>query len=182
MTPYNHINQLVQQVQAGDRQAFRELYNLHAKQMLNAARRIVSNDELAKDVTQDAFVRAFVNIQKLKDGATFSGWLKRIVINRSLESLKKRSFEDIENETLEGFENEEELVWWKSIPFQVIEREILNLPEKCRIILSLFALEGLTHKEIAMHLKISESTSKSQYQYALGKMKSVLIKMKEYEI
>lgn len=180
MNQFSHIDYLVTQVQGGDKRAFKELYSLHAKAMLNTAFRIVRDDALAEDAVQNAFVSAFVNIKKLKDGSSFSGWLKRIVINQSIQLEKLKIFQPIDQ--IEGRADESEEEWWKEIPFSCIEKEILNLPDRSRIVLSLYALEGLTHLEIAEYLGISNSTSKSQYQYALKRLKSALKKMKQYEI
>lgn len=180
MNRINHIDNLVAQVQGGDKRAFKELYALHAKSMINSAFRIVRDDALAEDAVQNSFIKAFLNIKKLKDRSSFSGWLKRIVINQAIELSKLKRFQPIEQVEME--EDVSATEWWKEIPFSHIEKEILNLPNKARVVLSLYIFEGLTHLEIAEYLEISNSTSKSQYQYALKRLKAALKKMKQYEI
>lgn len=181
MKNYQDIIRLVEELRQGNKMAFRRLYDLHAKQMLNSSMRLVNNRQIAKDILQDSFVKAFLKIDDLKDPATFSAWLKRIVINHSLEylRLKPHLTESLEQDFVE---QDEDIDWYKKIPFTEIERAILALPDKCRIVLSMYSLEGLTHKEIGDYLEVSESTSKSQYQYALRLLKKSLSKMKQHEV
>lgn len=126
----------------------------------------MTNDtEMAKDLLQEAFVKAFKKVSELDEPKAFGGWLKRIVVNTGLEHLSKKRyvFEEIENhaEELEG-ELEDGLV----IESEEIHEAIKELPHGCRTVLCLFLLEGYKHSEISDELGISESTSKTQYHHA----------------
>lgn len=182
MKDNQHIVQLVEQVRAGDQQAFRRLYDLHAKQMLNSCMRILADQSMAKDALQDAFVKAYLNIANLKDARTFSSWLKRIVINRSLELLRARTkrLEALpDQDVIEEVEDEQ---WYERVSHQQLEAAILDLPDRARIILSMYSFEGLTHQEIGSYLGLSSSTSKSQYRYGLRLLNKKLCKIREHEI
>ncbi|GAB4486983.1 MAG: hypothetical protein OHK0045_06860 [Raineya sp.] len=97
---YTDINQqLVDECRQGSRKAQYMLYKLYAKAMFGTAMRILNNEAEAEDVLQEAFLDAFQKIEGFKGEATFGSWLKRIVINKSLNMLKKRKleFKDIES-------------------------------------------------------------------------------------
>lgn len=179
---YDHITSLVKRVQRDDKDAFKELFQLFSKALLNTAFRIVKDKDLAHDVLQEAFLKAYTNIKKLKKVETFPYWIKRITINQAMIYVKK--MESTEELALLEISSEKELEekWYLSLPFSEIEKAIINLPQKCRIIFSLYVIEGLRHKEIAEFLKVSVSTSKSQYAYGLKLVKVELLKRKPHEI
>jgi RNA polymerase sigma-70 factor (ECF subfamily) len=142
--------------------------------MYNTCLRICGNAELAKDIFQDAFIRAIDNIRHLKDNNSFGGWLKRIVINECIkQNEKERRFTEFETDSedlAEGNAN-----WLSLIDLAMVQREISNLPDGCRQVFVLYAVEDYSHKEIAELLGISLSTSKSQYQRARKLLKEKLI-------
>lgn len=142
--------------------------------MYAVCNRIVSNRFDAEEVLQDAFITAFTDIKKLKSSAAFGSWLKRIVVSKSINFLRSK-----------------EKIYWESLPIgltepipdespiyqiekEIIEKEISMLPEGCRIIFVLHLIESYKHQEIANMLKISVSTSKSQYQRAKSLLKERL--------
>ncbi len=143
------------------------LYESFSKEMMAASHRITSNRRDSEDILQEAFLTSFQKIAQLKEDDKYGSWLKQIVINSSLKSVRsKRSFASLVE--VEHIEYEEEKSnWYEGISFDVIKKALLNLPDGCREIFSLYALEGYKHKEIAAALDISVSTSKSQYRYAL---------------
>jgi len=175
LTSANYIQELVTRVKQQDLLAMKMLYEQLAKEMLTTSFRITKNLEDSEDILQEAFLKSFQDINSLKEPAKYVGWLKRIVINKSLNSIKKKiRFDTIENipEPLE----EDDSSWYEDISFEKIRVHIQKLPEGSRQIFSLYLLEGYKHKEIAEILNISISTSKSQYQYALKLLKEMLSK------
>jgi len=133
-----------------------------------------SDTELSKDILQDAFINAFRNLAQLKDDNLFGGWLKRIVINECLRQMKqsKRVTDFAES----SFEIPvEEGGWFEDIDISVVNEEIKKLPDGCRQVFVLYALEDYSHKEVANTLQISESTSKSQYQRARALLRERLL-------
>lgn len=132
----------------------------------------------AEDVLQDSFVKALTELHKLKDENAFGGWLKRIVINRSIDKIRNKKFKFLSIETIHELKMEipEELD--ESVDPEIVHHLIKKLPDGAREILVLRALEGFKHAEIAEKLRISESTAKTQFFRA----KQLLAKMiKEME-
>ena len=172
--------QLVERCRSNDSAAQFELYKRYSKAMYNISLRMLGNSDDAQDVLQDAFVAAFQNLQQFTGKATFGAWLKRIVINRCLDFLKKKRLPIVEIENIsykiseKPVEKEKEFTLYGIHPKQV-HNEIKNLPKGCRVILNLYLLEGYDHKEIAQILEISESTSKSQYARAKKLLKERLL-------
>ncbi len=134
--------------------------------MFNICMRMTGNRSNAEDILQDAFIIAFRSLHQLKDSAQFGGWLKRIVVNECIRYAKKNiswnEWEDERNNQLA----EEGTEWWKTVNFEIIHNEIKALPDGCRQVFNLYVVEDYSHKEIAEHMGISESTSKSQYHRA----------------
>jgi RNA polymerase sigma factor (sigma-70 family) len=168
---------LVQRFKQGDEKAFAELYALYAKAMLNAAFRILNNVEEAEEVLQDSFLSVHEHIGTYDKKYTFGAWLKRIVINRSLNVLKKKkvilvSLEE-QNVQIEDPIDDAHVDY----DVNVVRNCIRELPDGYRTIFTLFLFEKYSHKEIAGLLNISEGTSKSQYNRAKKKLVE-LIKQK----
>jgi len=134
--------------------------------MYNTCVRIVVNQFDAEDILQESFVSAFKSLESFKGESSFGAWLKRIVINKSLNALrqKKYSFTDLDNLQVAQEELDDDEI--PEVAPEAIHEAIKTLPEKARVVLNLYLLEGYMHKEIAEMLEISESTSKSQYQRA----------------
>ena len=171
---------LVDRSQKGDRQAQNELYKLYVGAMYNICRRMMGNDEDAKDVLQEAFIDAFVNIKKLKQAKLFSAWLKRIVINHCINALKKKRIEA--NPFAEGFDvpdvsEDDHHGGVMQMEAKKIMKAIDKISDGCKIVLNLYLFEGYDHKEIAQILSITESTSKAQYSKAKKKIRKVLVEM-----
>lgn len=166
---------IVDRCRAGDSKAQYELYHLYAKAMFNIAMRIVDHAGDAEDILQESFLEAFGKIGDFRADGTFGGWLKRIVINRSVNSIRRRRLQLFD--TIPGadqlvadvYEYEEQQ--WE---VQQVHRAIMNLPDGYRVVLSLYLLEGYDHSEIAEILNITESTSRSQYNRAKAKVREQL--------
>ncbi|MBY0244438.1 MAG: sigma-70 family RNA polymerase sigma factor [Sphingobacteriaceae bacterium] len=168
---------LVHQCKTGNRKAQFELYKLYAKAMYNVAFRILNYEEEAEDVLQESFLEVFNRINDFREETTFGLWLKQIVINKSINYLRKRKLDLISTDGLDI--PEEENTDESEIEFQVekIRQAIAQLPDGYRVVLSLYLLEGYDHEEISHVLKISESTSRTQYMRAKKKLLEIL-KMK----
>lgn len=157
----------------GDRFAQMQLYNLYYKAMYNSALRIVKNTFEAEDLMQEAFLKAFEELDQLNDLGMFSSWLKRIVVNKSINSLKQQN-------TYQGFVDALEPETASEpydLPYTVAEvkKAMSKLPDGSRLVLSLYLFEGYDHEEIGEILSISSSTSRSQYNRGRNKLKQLLI-------
>ncbi|MCB0430974.1 MAG: sigma-70 family RNA polymerase sigma factor [Flavobacteriales bacterium] len=173
-----HIHSdLVARCKKGDRRAQRELYESYATAMFNVAMRILNNREEAEDVLQEAFVDVFTKIHTYREEATIGAWIRRIVLNRALNVVRKKkmNWADLDEErTLVADEEENAERSDKPEPEQV-HAAIKQLPEGYRVVLSLYLIEGLSHKQIAEELKITESTSKSQFNRAKARLRKDLM-------
>lgn len=164
---------LVGRCRNGDNKAQHELYRLYSKAMYNICMRMLNHVGEAEDALQEAFLQAFRKLGSLRSDETFGPWLKRIVVNRCVNTLKKRKLylvdelPDTEHET----QSEEEDY---SYEIKLIHEAIQQLPDGYRIVLTLYLLEGYDHTEISEILGITEGTSKSQYNRAKEKLKTLL--------
>ena len=155
----------------GDQKAQFQIYKLYYKAMYNTSLRIVNNTMEAEDIMQESFLSAFEKIGTYSGTVSFGAWLKKIVQNRSLDFIGKKSkiiYEDIEScngiEDIfieSSFHNEE-----PDPLIKMIMEIIKHLPERYRNILSLYLFEGYDHEEIAEILSIPGSTSRSSYSRA----------------
>ena len=144
------------------------LYDKYAPKMYGIALRYAHEQEEAKDILQDGFIKVFQNLNKYKGTGAFEGWLRRIFVNTAIEHYRKK------NNTYEIQDTHEESVTDREISAldKMAAADILNmvkeLPNGYRTVFNLFAIEGYTHKEIAEMLDINEGTSKSQYARVKG--------------
>ncbi len=174
---------LLELCKAGNEKAQFRLYNLYAKAMYNICFRMMNNREEAEDMLQEAFAETFQKLNTFRYESTFGAWIKRIVVNKCINRLKKKKVElELEENIHDNREEEEEeYVDFENIKLNVknVYNEIEKLPAGYRIIFSLYILEGYDHKEIAQILGISVSTSKTQYYRAKLKIKEQLIERNE---
>ena len=157
---YPNIHQeYIDRCRIGDQKAQFEIYRLYYKSMYNTSLRIVRNPWEAEDIMQESFLSAFEKIDSYSGTVSFGAWLKKIVINRSLDALGKRKaiFEDIESHIGIRDDSPDSSLREEEIDVRVFEvKDAINkLPDGYRIILSLYLLEGYDHDEIAEILKIS---------------------------
>lgn len=173
---------LIEKARKNDRSAQFELYRLYSKAMLNVSFRIVSDRDEAEDVLQESFVSAFRNLGKYRGDASFGSWLKRIVVNNSINAVKKRKLDFVDVDDLkEGVEPEEEVIGDVDLDVGKVKEAVDLLPKGFKMVLSLYLLEGYDHKEIGQIMGISESTSKSQFNRAKKKLKTILKDIYSYE-
>ena len=156
----------------GDRQAQGELYKMYASSMFGVCLRYSHNREDAEDVLHEAFVKVFSNIGLYRGQGSFEGWIRRIMVNASIDHYRSRlkhqfvNIDDINigNEDTGNEINEDNILGdndGRPGP-QDIMNLIQKLPDGYRMVLNLFVLEKHNHKEISEMLGISESGSKSQ--------------------
>jgi RNA polymerase sigma factor (sigma-70 family) len=144
--------------------------------MFNTSLRIVNDTAEAEDIMQESFLDAFRHMQEYSGDGSFGSWLKRIVVNRSLDYLRKLKdtvpLDEMEYDIAENPSEKGE----EDIQYQVAEvrRAISMLPEDYRVVLSLFLLEGYDHEEISQILNISNQLSRTRYSRARQKLLGLL--------
>jgi RNA polymerase sigma factor (sigma-70 family) len=145
-----------------------ELYEHFVKQMLLVCLRYTKNKMEAEDILQEGFVKVFQKIADFRRECPLEQWIKQIMINTALKHLRKQILVFPE-EDVTVFEREQgEVTPLDLFSLQELLAMIHSLAPGYRAVFNLFAIEGYSHKEIAVLLKISEGTSKSQYARAKG--------------
>ncbi|MBK0371218.1 RNA polymerase sigma factor [Flavobacterium agrisoli] len=170
----DNLNLLINKCLQNDRGAQLELYQLFAPMLYGICLKYMKNEDDAKDVFQEAFVIVFQKMHQYKFEGSFEGWLKRIFINKLIETLKKKQKDyflldivDFEEKIQEEIPIEE-----PSIPQEKLLEYIRELPDQYRMVFNLYVFEKFKHREIAQMLDINEGTSKSN----LNRAKSILQK------
>ncbi len=165
---------IIEASKAGDSRAQYKLYKLYSKAMYNVCMRMMNNREDAEDMLQDAFSEAFLKLETFRFEATFGAWLKRIVVNKCINNLKRRNPEISTVDDLSFYDKEEVDFEDNELDVKRIHRAIEKLPDGYRVIFSLYLLEGYDHGEISKIMGITESTSKTQLHRAKSKLKELL--------
>lgn len=171
---YTHKN-LVENSKLGDRNSQYQLYELYVDAMYNIAMRMVKIKEDAEDVVQDSFVEAFKNLNSFRYESTFGSWLKRIVINKSINHLKLKKIAVVPIDAhMYRMKSEEPEDISKALEIEKVKKGIRLLPSGYQQIINLYLIEGYDHIEIGEILDISTSTSKSQYHRAKKKLIQII--------
>lgn len=171
---YINIHQdLLDRCMEGDKKAQFEIYRLYYKSMYNSSLRIVGIPEEAEDIMQESFLTAFRKLKTYSGDVSFGAWLKKIVINRSLDALRKRKvlFEELHAELPVVNEPEPEV---ESITVDEVKSAINSLSDGYRTILSLILLEGYDHEEVSEILGIKNVTSRTQFSRARQRLREIL--------
>ncbi len=161
---------LIERSKLGDRKVQYKLYSLYVDAMFNVSIRIVKIKEDAEDVVQDSFIDAFKNLETFKYESTFGSWLKRIVINKSINYLKVKRIPIVAMEDYDYVAQQPVEIKENQLDINKIKKGIQALPEGYQTIINLYLIEGYDHVEIGEILEISVSTSKSQYHRAKKKL------------
>jgi len=172
----NIHEELILRCRAGDQEAHFKLYKLYSRAMYNVGYRITGNEADAEDVLQEAFISAFRNLESYRGDASFGSWIKKIVINKAINQLKKRKMELMpDNEDFDVPAEDAEEAYLPQLSVEKVKGAIQQLPDGYRSVLSLYLLEGYDHQEIGEIMGITESTSKSQLNRAKNKLKELLL-------
>lgn len=176
---YKNIHQqLIDDCKNGNTQAQFEIYKLYYKAMYNTSLRLVNNSAEAEDIMQEAFLSAFKKIDNYKEEVSFGAWLKKIVVNRSLDYLKKRK---IQQETIDerafNIKDNNEITSDADIVAQEvaeIKQAIALLPENYRTLITLHLIEGYDYDEISEILDMSNAAIRTGYSRARAKLQNII--------
>ncbi|HPG33024.1 MAG: sigma-70 family RNA polymerase sigma factor [Lentimicrobiaceae bacterium] len=158
--------QLLKDCLNGNVHAQKRLYEMYSRKMFGVCLRYAADPGMAEDFLQEGFIKVFSRLHSFKFQGSFEGWVRRIMINTSLEMLRKHDvlrysqgidssmpLQDDATDDNEAMEIDSETL------FSVFQ----EMPPGFRTVFNLYAIEDYSHKEIGAMLKISEGTSKSQY-------------------
>ncbi|WP_423129159.1 RNA polymerase sigma factor [Gaoshiqia sp. Z1-71] len=155
------LSQLIKDCAAGKPKAQARLYQLFAPKMYGVCMRYCKDQTEAEDNLQEGFMKVFEKIGTFRHEGSFEGWIRRIMVNVSLEKYRKQHLlypvEDMAVYDTPDFKDE--II--SEISANDLMKLIQELPPRYRMVFNLFIFEGMNHKEIADELKISEGTSKS---------------------
>lgn len=180
---------LVAQLRAGDEAAYEQVVRAYGGRLLAVARRIVGNEEDARDVVQDAFMNAFRSLDRFEGNAKLSTWLHRIAVNAALMKLRTRkrkpeqSIETLLPSFLDDGHHEERFQSWDEPIDKIMERaenrelvrqQIDALPEGYRTVLVLRDIEGLDTEETAKVLGLSVNATKIRLHRARQALRTLL--------
>lgn len=165
---------LLEQCRKGDARACRQLYEQYSRAMFNICLRMLNDVRDAEDLLQEAFSQVFRSLGNYRGEATLGAWIKRIVVNKCLNHIKKRKmyFEDLgETEAVETEKRDEEAF---ELTVSRVQEAIRQLPDGYRVVLTMHLFEDYSHREIAESLGIAESTAKTQYMRAKEKIRQIV--------
>ncbi|MCD2259127.1 RNA polymerase sigma factor [Psychroserpens luteolus] len=157
--------ELIKACKQNNLKAQMQVYQMYKDMLYNVSYRIVKNEHDAQDTVHDAFIKAFQNISKLENDLNLGPWLKRIVVNSSLDFLRQKKKLGWLQESYEFTESTKENDTYEDVTLKVeeVKKAINNLKDKYRIIMVLYLIEDYSHKEIAEQLGLKESTVRNQY-------------------
>jgi RNA polymerase sigma-70 factor (ECF subfamily) len=174
---------LVQRAQCGDQEAFGLLFQLHKKRVYSVCLQMTKDVADAEDLTQEAFLQVFRNVNSFRGDSAFSTWLYRIAVNTVLMKLRRRKTPPIlsldepvsaDSPSLKRDVGKADPNLSGAVDRIALRRAIEELPEGCRQIFNLHEVQGFQHHEIARQLQCSIGNSKSQLHKAKMKMRDLL--------
>lgn len=166
----------------GDRSCQQKFYQTMYGKMLAVSMRYAENREEAKDILHDAFIKVFANLKEFEFKGSLEGWVKRIVTNTAIDTIRKkknfiveldenRNYDSIADDFHDNMEYEQ----FTKMKVETIMQLIQKLSPMYKTVFNLYVFEELTHKEIADQLNINIGTSKSNF----AKARKNLIKLFE---
>ncbi|APG61460.1 RNA polymerase sigma factor [Christiangramia salexigens] len=169
------LKTLIQQCKNQDRTAQEQLYRIYSAKLFGLCLKYSDSYQQAEDNLQDGFITIFNKIGQFNNEGSFEGWMKRIMINTSLQKHREQKVYGLSNEDML---EDEEIEVEEDIPAKFLLSCIQELPQRYRQVFNLYVMDGYSHKEIAALLKISEGTSKSNLARARQALKE---KVEKYQ-
>jgi len=168
-------HELIARVRAGDPSAERTLYDAHVDRVYRVAYRLAGDDELAREFTQETFIRAFERLEGFRGESALSTWLHSIAISVALNGLRKlKRFRRREAD----IEEADGVATMRREAEPDLKRRLAHaidaLPEGYRTVFLLHDVEGYTHEEIAAALDVETGTSKAQLSRARARLRETL--------
>ena len=169
---------IIEQCKQNNRKAQLQLYNQYCDGMYIVANRFLKDANDAEDVVQEAFIKAFSKLHQYRAEVTFGAWLKRIVVNKSIDFLKskKQRLVELDEVHLKVIDTENNNKWLveDAITLNDVKTAISNLPDKYQYVVMLYLIEGYDHQEISEILNISEVASRTQLFRGKAKLQELL--------
>lgn len=163
--PKNYLDKLPEIIKAcikGNRVAQKELYQKFADKMYGVCLRYAANEDEAKDILQDGFIKVFLHLDQFNFKGSFEGWVRRIIVNTALEKFRDKNylFASTMSSNYESGDSAYDHIL-SDLSAHDLMALIHELSPQYRMVFNLYAIEGYSHKEIAEIMNIKEGTSKS---------------------
>lgn len=152
---------LINGCKKGKSRSQEQLYRQFSGAMYGLCLQYASDEDDAKDILQDGFVKVFQKIDQVKEPKAFPGWIRRVIINTALEKYRSQVLVQRIDESQQLIKEEVSEDVLDQLNAEVLVEMIQGLTPKYRMVFNLYAIEGYSHKEIGEMLEISEGTSKS---------------------
>jgi RNA polymerase sigma-70 factor, ECF subfamily len=171
---------LIERARRGDASAHHALYDMHVERIYRLTYRLTGVEHIARELTQDTFVRAFASMAAFRGESAFGTWLHTIAVSTTLNELKRRKRDRARNAPLDdAMEMEKSTPYSDPLLRERLMEAVNDLPEGCRTVFMMHDAEGYTHQEIAAALGVTEGTSKAQLARARGKLRVALAQFAE---
>ena len=168
----------------GESKSQRWIFERYYRLMLGVCMRYVSDKDAVQDVVQEGFLKVFTNIEGYTSKGSFEGWMRRIMVNTSIDAIRRRkatglvlgeakSFEDVVDDGVED-DNDDEY----SFTVKDVQSAMAKLSPMYRAVFNLYVFDNLTHQEIALKLGINVGTSKSNLAKARRNLRKILTEKK----
>ncbi len=176
------LEDLVRGCKDGDKQSQERLYKMTSAKMLGICMRYAKDQFEAEDMMQTAYVKIFNKLDTYKGEGSFEGWMRRIMVNTSIEFYRK-NLRDLKLVDIDEVQEQQASVSFdmSSIQIKDLMRLIQNLSNGYRLVFNMYAIEGYSHKEIAKQLGITEGASKSQLSRARAILRDQVLKLEGYK-
>ena len=167
---------LLENIRKGNKSAFRTLFNQYYQLLLATAINLLKDVNLAKDVVQEVFFEMWKKREALVIQSSLSGYLKRAVINRSINQIRSRKKMVSEDHLQQLHNNQSSITEELETEHlnEVLQKALDGLPERCRLVFVMRRMEDMSHKEIAEKLNISTKTVENQITKALKSLKTAV--------
>jgi RNA polymerase sigma-70 factor (ECF subfamily) len=169
-------NALIDRARSGDSGAFRQLYDAHVDRVYRLAFRMCGEDDMARDMTQETFIRVHERLDQFRGDSAFSTWLHSIAVSVTLNGLRKTRRIQSREEALDDAMPLAATTAPRAEPDlrDRLRAAIAALPEIYRSVFVMHDLEGYNHMEIATALKVAEGTSKARLSRARSRLREAL--------
>ena len=169
------LEELILNCKNQDLKAQEELYKKFSGTLFSVCLKYSPNYHEAEDNLQDAFITIFNRIEQFKGKGSFEGWMKRVTVNTVLQKYRKQRVFNLSNE--EQLEEAEIEIEDNAVPLDFLLKIVQELPDRYRLVFTMYVLDDYAHKEISEIVGISVGTSKSNLARARGILK---VKVEDY--
>jgi RNA polymerase sigma factor (sigma-70 family) len=174
--------ELIEGCAEGNRAAQKALYERYCRKMMMICQRYAKSMLEAEDILQEGFIKVFGKIKSFRADAQLSTWMTRIMINTALNAQRQKLYLLPMVDVNDVVMSEREEISLSAFHLSDLTAMVQSLPDGCRIVFNLYAIEGYSHREIGEMVGISEGTSKSQYSRAKDLLRNKIeLAEKRYE-